>query len=71
NGEWLELGISPRAGRDLLLAARAHAWLAGQDYVAAADVQAVWLPCLAHRVVAAGDPEAALMSLLESVPVPA
>ncbi|RMG79081.1 MAG: ATPase, partial [Chloroflexi bacterium] len=57
--------------RDLLLAARAHAWLAGQDYVSAADVQAVWLPCLAHRVVAAGDAEAALMSLLESVPVPA
>jgi len=71
NGEWMQQGISPRAGRDLLQAARAHAWLSGQDYVSAADVQAVWLPCLAHRVVAAGDAEAALMNLLESVAVPA
>jgi len=71
NGEWMQQGISPRAGRDLLQAARAHAWLAGQDYVSAADVQAMWLPCLAHRVVVAGDTDAALMNLLESVPVPA
>jgi len=71
NGEWLSLGVSPRAGRDLMQAARAHAWLAGQDYVAAADIQAVWLPCLAHRVIAADDTEAALMSLLESHAVPA
>jgi len=71
NGEWLKQGASPRAGRDLMQAARAHAWLAGQSYVTATDVQAVWLPCLAHRVMAAGDAEAALMSLLESVPVPA
>ncbi|OIO75328.1 MAG: ATPase [Zetaproteobacteria bacterium CG1_02_53_45] len=71
NGEWLKQGISPRAGRDLLQAARVHAWLAGQDYVTAADVQSVWLPSLAHRVQASGDNEAALMALLESVPVPA
>jgi len=71
NGEWMQQGISPRAGRDLLQAARAHAWLAGQAYVTAADVQAMWLPCLAHRVLAAGDAHAALMNLLESVPVPA
>lgn len=70
SGEWMQQGISPRAGRDLLQAARAHAWLAGQNYVTAADVQAMWLPCLAHRVVA-GDAQAALMNLLESVPVPA
>lgn len=71
NGEWLQQGISPRAGRDLMLAARAHAWLAGQGYVTAADLQAVWLPTLAHRVVAGGDPRAALTALLESVAVPA
>jgi len=71
NGEWLQHGISPRAGRDLLQAARAHAWLAGADYVTAADVQAVWLPCLAHRVRAAGDVHEALLSLLDRVPVPA
>lgn len=71
NGEWLKQGASPRAGRDLIQAARAHAWLAGQTYVTAADVQAVWLPCLAHRVLAGGDTQAALTGLLESVPVPA
>jgi len=78
NGEWLRQGISPRAGRDLMQAARAHAWLAGQSYVTAADVQAMWLPCLSHRVLAgtAGasggqGTEAALVSLLESVAVPA
>ncbi|ATX78923.1 MoxR-like ATPase [Mariprofundus aestuarium] len=71
NGEWLKQGISPRAGRDLINAARAEAWLAGQSYVTAADVQTVWLPCLAHRVLAGGDSEAALTALLESVPVPA
>ena len=71
NGEWLKQGISPRAGHDLINAARAEAWLAGQSYVTAADVQTVWLPCLAHRVLAGGDSEAALTALLESVPVPA
>ena len=71
NGEWMQQGISPRAGRDVLQAARARAWLAGQAYVTAADVQAVWLPCLAHRVTASGDTQAALMNLLESVHVPA
>ena len=71
SGEWLKLGASPRAGHDLLTAARANAWLAGQSYISAADVQKVWLPCLSHRVRAEGDAEAALISLLESVPVPA
>lgn len=71
NGRWLIQGISPRAGHDLLTAAKAHAWFNGQAYISAADVQAVWLPCLSHRVVAAGDVEAAMQSLLEQVAVPA
>lgn len=71
NGEWLKQGVSPRAGHDLMNAARAEAWLAGQGYVTAADLQSVWLPCLAHRVLATGDSEEALTALLESVPVPA
>lgn len=69
--EWFKQGISPRAGSDLIKAARAHAWLAGQTMVTAADLQAVWLPCLSHRVLVAGDSEAGLVALLESVPVPA
>ncbi len=71
NGEWLKQGVSPRAGKDLLQAAKTLAWMDDRDYVTAADVQAVWLPCLAHRVVAAGNHEAALMQVLESVAVPA
>ena len=71
NGEWLKQGVSPRAGKDLLQAAKVQAWIEGRDFVAAADIQEMWLPCLAHRVVAAGDSEAALMQLLEQVPVPA
>jgi len=71
NKKWLTQGISPRAGHDLLTAAKAHAWLNGQAYVGAADIQAVWLPCLSHRVLASGDIEAAMQSLLEQVAVPA
>jgi len=70
DGEWLKHGISPRAGRDLLAAARATAWLDGREYVSAADLQWVWLPCLAHRVEASGPAEVALSQLLEQVPVP-
>ncbi|MDX8401081.1 MAG: AAA family ATPase [Mariprofundaceae bacterium] len=65
-----ELGASPRAGLDLLAAARALAWMDGRDFVTAADVQACWLPCLAHRVRAGGDVRAALTDVLEQVPVP-
>lgn len=71
DGTWLKQGASPRAGADVLAAARARAWLAGQDYVAAADIQAVWLPCIAHRVLADGDAAAAARAVLEQVPVPA
>jgi len=71
NETWLIQGISPRAGYDLLTAAKAHAWFNEQAYISAADVQAVWLPCLSHRVVAAGDVDAAMQSLLEQVAVPA
>lgn len=70
DGEWLRHGISPRAGRDLLAAARATAWLDGREYVTAADLQWVWLPSLAHRVIANGPSEVALSQLLEQVPVP-
>jgi len=71
NGEWLKQGISPRAGQDLLMAAKAHAWINQQNYVSAADIQAVWQACLAHRVVAHGDAYAAMQTLLEQVTVPA
>jgi len=71
DGAWLKQGVSPRAGGDVLAAARARAWLGGHDYVAAVDIQAVWLPCIAHRVLADGDAVAAARTVLEQVPVPA
>ncbi|RMH53033.1 MAG: AAA family ATPase [Zetaproteobacteria bacterium] len=70
DGRLLRQGISPRAGRELLRAAQACAWLDRRDFVTAADLQRVWLPCLAHRVTADGDSVAALSALREQVPVP-
>jgi MoxR-like ATPase len=54
----LRLGASPRAGLQLLRAARATAALAGRDHVLPDDVQAVAVPVLAHRLLLT--PEAAL-----------
>jgi len=48
---WLEYGGSPRATIALDRTARAHAWLAGQDYVSPADVQDVARDVLRHRVI--------------------
>lgn len=71
NGHWLTQGASPRAGRDLLRAAQANAWLNQRSYATASDVQQFWLPSLSHRVIAQGDTDSALQSILEKVPVPA
>jgi MoxR-like ATPase len=40
-GRWIEVGGSPRASIALDRAARAHAWLAGQDHVTPENVRAV------------------------------
>ncbi|HCU91103.1 MAG TPA: AAA family ATPase, partial [Gammaproteobacteria bacterium] len=40
-GGWLEYGASPRATIALDRCARAHAWLAGRDYVGPDDIQAI------------------------------
>lgn len=47
----LELGASPRGSLGLLKMSRAHALLAGRDFVTPDDVRAIALPTLAHRVV--------------------
>ena len=47
----LRLGASPRAGLQLLRAARAAAALAGRDHVLPDDVQALAAPVLAHRLL--------------------
>lgn len=44
-------GLSPRAGLGLLAAARAHAFLAGRSFVLPEDLQAIFVPVAAHRLV--------------------
>ncbi|WP_228394923.1 AAA family ATPase [Modestobacter roseus] len=51
----LRLGASPRAGLQLLRAARATAALAGRDHVLPDDVQAMAVPVLAHRLLLSQD----------------
>jgi MoxR-like ATPase len=50
-GKWIELGSSPRASIALDRAARAHAWLAGQEYVTPENVRAVAPDVLRHRLI--------------------
>jgi MoxR-like ATPase len=73
----LRLGASPRAGLQLLRAARAAAALAGRDHVLPDDVQALAAPVLAHRLLLTADAalgrrsaEQVVASLLATVPVP-
>ena len=55
NGRWFLQGLSPRAGIALMRAARAQALIAGRDYVAPDDVQAILPQCVAHRMVPVSD----------------
>jgi MoxR-like ATPase len=73
----LRLGASPRAGLQLLRAARAAAALAGRDHVLPDDVQSLAVPVLAHRLLLTPDAALARRSaeqvvehLLGTVPVP-
>jgi len=67
----VRVGLSPRAGLALLGAARAWAFLSGRQHVLPEDVQAVFVPLAAHRLVttrgASGDSLA--RSLLADVAV--
>jgi MoxR-like ATPase len=51
-------GASPRASMGIDRAARAHAWLAGRDYVGPEDIQAVAPDVLRHRLVLSFEAEA-------------
>jgi len=73
---WLDYGVSPRGTIALDRAARAHAWLAGRDFVAPDDVQAVVHEAFRHRLILSFDAEAAgvgadrvIDELLNIVPV--
>ena len=49
--EWLSWGAGPRAGLNLILAAKAHALLRGQNYVSCDNVAAVAPPVFRHRII--------------------
>jgi MoxR-like ATPase len=71
------LGASPRAGIQLLRAAKALAACSGRDFVLPEDVQELWVPAMRHRFildpaaeVEGLDVESALKRTLTSVTVP-
>ena len=57
--KWIRLGASPRGTLALDAAARAHAWLKGQDFVSPENIRAVAPACLAHRIHLSYQAEAA------------
>jgi len=75
--KWIQYAASPRATIALDRCARAHAWLAGRDYVSPEDVQAIAPDVLRHRVLLSFEAEAAgvtsddvIAELLSRVAVP-
>jgi MoxR-like ATPase len=58
-GEWLTYGASPRGSIALDRCARAHAWLAGRDFVSPEDIQTVLFDVLRHRLILSFEAEAA------------
>jgi MoxR-like ATPase len=57
--EWISYGASPRGSIALDRCSRAHAWLAGRDFVSPEDIQAVLFDVLRHRVILSFEAEAA------------
>ncbi|MEZ6123039.1 MAG: MoxR family ATPase [Planctomycetaceae bacterium] len=72
----LVLGASPRAAINLMKAGRAHALLNGRGYLTHADIQAISLPVLGHRLIMRPEAEMdgrtiadVVKELIEAVPV--
>ncbi len=75
--EWVRFGASPRATIALDRCSRAHAWLAGRDYVSPLDIHAIAGDVLRHRILlrfeAEADgvtPDRVIKELLARVAVP-
>lgn len=56
SGQWFTGGLSPRAGRSILKAAKAQALISGRDYVIPDDIQAIFIQTVAHRLVSVNGP---------------
>jgi len=74
NGRWFTQGLSPRAGLAVLRVARAHALMAGRDYVAPDDVRAILVQTIAHRLSPVSDaergPREQVQAMLDAIPLP-
>jgi MoxR-like ATPase len=75
--EWVKWGAGLRASQALILAGKARALIHGRYHVSVADIQALALPVLRHRVIANFFAESERVTsdilvqrLLEAVPVP-
>ncbi|MEZ5541438.1 MAG: MoxR family ATPase [Pseudomonadota bacterium] len=75
--DWVRWGASPRGAIGLESAARAHAWLAGRDFVTPEDVQVIAPDILRHRILLEYEAEAEgitpqrfVEELLARVPAP-
>jgi MoxR-like ATPase len=73
----IEYGASPRATLYLVLAAKAHAFLAGRGYVTPQDVKSIGADVLRHRIIPSYEAEAEdldsdeiVRRIFDGVPVP-
>jgi MoxR-like ATPase len=73
----IEFGASPRASLNLARAARANAFLEGRSFVTPADIKAVGMDVLRHRVLVSYEAEAEgvtsehiVRDLLNHIPIP-
>ncbi len=74
SGSWFTEGLSPRAGIAVLRAAKARALMAGRDYVAPDDVQAILPQAIAHRLTpvpgSGRGPVEQVRAMVEATPIP-
>jgi MoxR-like ATPase len=74
SGRWFLQGLSPRAGIAVVRAARAQALLAGRDYVAPDDVQAILPQTVAHRLMPMNEAGRGAVeqvrAMIDAVPLP-
>lgn len=74
DGRWFAQGLSPRAGLSLLKLARARAMVLGRNHVSPEDIQVLWVPAVAHRLLplaqSGRSAAAQARALLEATQVP-